>query len=114
MKYVFFFLLIGLIISGCFAKHKVEEKSASVGVVDSIYHLKVTGDELEGWGYQIYYREKMLIDQKIIPAIAGYNRFATKQEARRVGELILLKLSRGKSDFPSITISELDSLNIKH
>lgn len=64
-----------------------------------------------GWGYQIRQNSKVLIDQPTIPAISGSRGFATKQQAKQVGELVVLKIKNGQSP-PTLSFHELDSLGV--
>jgi hypothetical protein len=64
-----------------------------------------------GWGYDIYLEEKLVIHQPHIPAIAGRKGFKTKEQANSVAELAVLKIKNGIMP-PTITHHELDSLGI--
>ena len=67
----------------------------------------------KGWGYDIYKDNKLYIHQEIIPAIEGRKSFASKDEAIRLGELVVSKIKQGKGGgLPQITIEEIDSLKI--
>jgi hypothetical protein len=65
-----------------------------------------------GWGYEIYKKNKLFIKQETIPAAEGYKVFVNEHEAALVAALVVQKIEKGKTDFPSITIKELDSLHI--
>ncbi|WP_342155396.1 DUF4907 domain-containing protein [Joostella sp. CR20] len=65
----------------------------------------------DGYGYEIYYKEKLLIKQKYIPAIATQKSFKTKQDAQKVALLVAQKIK--KKQKPVVQITELDSLNIQ-
>ena len=107
-KYSYFIFL-----SACLLSLDCKAQSSSPENVNSKFSFKVTGSKSEGWGYQIYKGEKIIIDQTIIPAISGRNRFATKEDAAKVGELVWKKISKNRG-FPSVTVFELDSLKIKY
>lgn len=64
-----------------------------------------------GWGYDIYLDEKLVIHQPHIPAMAGRKGFKTKEQANSVAELAVLKIKNGIMP-PTITLQELDSLGI--
>lgn len=67
----------------------------------------------KGWGYDIYKDNKLYIHQEIIPAIEGRKSFASKDEAMRLGELVISKIKKGKGGgLPQVTIQEIDSLKI--
>ena len=63
-----------------------------------------------GWGYELYSSEKVIIHQEIIPVIEGENPFLSRKDARKTGKLALRKMNKGK--LPVITEKDLDSLKI--
>ena len=63
------------------------------------------------WGYQIFYKDRPLIYQPEIPAVSGHHPFSSKEEAMRVGRLVMRKLQTGAS--PAVSVRELDSMNIR-
>jgi hypothetical protein len=63
-----------------------------------------------GWGYELYCRDKVIIHQEIIPVIEGKNPFLSRKDARKTGKLALQKWSKG--GIPVITRQDLDSLKI--
>lgn len=67
---------------------------------------------INGWGYKIKYIGKEIIIQENIPALNKQISFKTKKEAKRIGNLVLLKLIKSPAVFPDISIKELDSLKI--
>ena len=64
-----------------------------------------------GWGYDIYVKNKLFITQDIIPSIAGNKAFKTEIDAKKIGELMVLKMKQNQT--PNITEQELDSCNIQ-
>ena len=67
----------------------------------------------QGWGYEIYKKDKRFIHQEIIPAIEGRKTFVSKEEAERVGELVITKMKDGKGGgLPQVTVADIDSLKI--
>ncbi len=64
-----------------------------------------------GWGYEIYVGKKILITQRVIPAIAGTKQFVSEEQANKVAELVISKLKQ-KHARPTLTIHDLDSLGI--
>lgn len=104
-----------LIIFGCAPQNSVDENSPlefdTVFSADSLkLHLE-TYQLSDGWGYKISVDGQKLINQKVIPAINGNNRFKTSQDAYKVGYLVIKKLANG-STLPSVTVSELINLGI--
>jgi hypothetical protein len=64
-----------------------------------------------GWGYLIKQKSRIIIDQPTIPAVQGVQGFSSKQNAQRVGELVVSKIYAGHFP-PSLTLRELDSLGV--
>lgn len=62
----------------------------------------------DGWGYDIFIRNKLFIHQPFMPSVSGEISFPDKRAARRVGRFIVRKLQKNQS--PGITPEELDSL----
>jgi hypothetical protein len=65
-----------------------------------------------GWGYNIKFKNKILIHQEYIPAIAGHYTFKSEIEAKKVAYLVINKMERKK--LPTICRQELDSLGISY
>ena len=64
-----------------------------------------------GWGFDIIINDKKFISQNQIPAIDGIQPFKTEKDAINVGLLMKFKIENNNMP-PSISIKELDSLNI--
>ena len=64
----------------------------------------------DGYGYQILEGDKILIQQEVIPAVAGKQSFRTVKDAQFVADVVLYKLLKG--DSPMLTVQELDELDI--
>jgi hypothetical protein len=64
-----------------------------------------------GWGYDIYMNGKRYIHQPHIPAISGNKGFATEEDARKAGGLVVHKI-RNNIMPPTIDVDELDSLGV--
>ena len=73
--------------------------------------LEVKGNNNDGWQYVIYHYEKVLIYQKSIPVIAGSSAFISKEDAQKIGGLVLAKLR--KNELPVVRKTDLDRLNVK-
>jgi hypothetical protein len=63
----------------------------------------------KGWGYQIYVDEKLYIDQANIPAVSGVQTFKTREDALKIGNLVMNKMKNGKR---TVTIQELKDAHI--
>jgi hypothetical protein len=77
--------------------------------VDNKVNYRVIRVE-NGWGYELYNQERIVIHQEIIPVIEGNNPFLSRKDARKTGKLALQKLYKGR--IPVITRQDLDSLKI--
>ena len=64
---------------------------------------------VHGFGYDIYVDNKLFIHQTTIPAVAGNNGFATKDEAEKVARKMVEKMKNGES-LPSLSAVEVDKL----
>lgn len=65
----------------------------------------------KGWGYRIYFDQKMVIDQSHIPAINNIIGFSNKEQAQQIANLVIKKIKKGIFP-PTISIAELDSLKV--
>lgn len=67
----------------------------------------------DGWGYEVKLNGETRIRQSVIPAVPGNLPFYSEMEALQVGELVVQKMRRNEQ-LPTVTIKELDSLQIRH
>ena len=65
-----------------------------------------------GFGYNIYFKNKLVIKQPYIPAITSKKTFCTEQEAQQVGLLVCTKLFNKEN--PKIAVQDLDKINITY
>jgi hypothetical protein len=63
-----------------------------------------------GWGYNILAGEKVFISQEYIPGIPGKKGFKSADDALRVGNLVIKRIS--SNQMPMITQRDLDSLGL--
>ncbi len=61
-----------------------------------------------GYGYQIYYNKQLYIEQKFVPGVSGNETFVTPDDAKKVADYVIRKLSR-KED-PTISQSEIHKI----
>lgn len=73
------------------------------------YTLQVIEKD-SAWIYEIYNKDNLFIRQEYIPAIKGSQSFKTKEDAEKIGNLMVKKLS--KNVFPVISKQELNDNNI--
>jgi hypothetical protein len=96
-------VFLGFILFGCANKRHKESKFS--------YELIVLENNM--WGYELFEEKKRIIIQKNIPAIQGNTPFSSKKDAEKVAELMIFKLDN-RIFPPSISIAELDSMDIKY
>jgi hypothetical protein len=63
-----------------------------------------------GWGYNIIAANKVYIKQEYMPAVPGKRGFKSAEDAMRVGNLVVKKITENK--MPTITLHELDSMSL--
>ncbi|GAB3513401.1 DUF4907 domain-containing protein [Emticicia fontis] len=66
-----------------------------------------------GWGYKLYLRYKLLVNQPIIPALAGNQAFKTEKDAKKIALLAMSKVVKGQMP-PTLELKEVKKkLNLK-
>ncbi len=90
--------LVALALGGC-RQRPVPHVTSSVYTLD------------QGFGYTIKVNGKPYINQQYIPALPGQLRFCDSTDARNVCNLVVKKITGGKTPF--ITPEELKKLKIK-
>tara|TARA_R110000796_G_C14570566_1_gene435713 strand:- start:11914 stop:12192 length:279 start_codon:yes stop_codon:yes gene_type:complete len=65
-----------------------------------------------GWSYEVFEGDKILVRQEIIPGVSGKQYFKTKQDAKKIGLLVLAKIRN--HEHPIITLTELEENNINY
>lgn len=73
----------------------------------SIEIIEVNG----GYGYQISHNNHITIFQPFIPAISGKKPFMEKEDAKKVGKLVMRRMKTGENY--TITRHDLENLGIK-
>ncbi|UCJ05549.1 DUF4907 domain-containing protein [Chitinophaga pendula] len=63
-----------------------------------------------GWGYRVYVNDRRFINQDQVPALSGKHVFANRDEAMRVGNLVVEKIRH--QELPYVTIAELQALQV--
>ena len=66
----------------------------------SIEIIEVNG----GYGYQISYNNHITIFQPFIPAISGKKPFMEKEDAKKVGKLVMRRMKTGENDLENLGI----------
>lgn len=72
----------------------------------------ILGDMYTGYTYQIFISGKLFIDQTVMPAVGGLQKFKNAEQAEAVAKLVVVRFRKAKP--PSITINDLDSLGISY
>jgi len=102
--YIVFAIAVLVFIFSKFSKNSNIAKQGKVELKVKTYQTPI------GWGYDITANDTSLIHQDIIPGIQGKKGFATKEDAEKIGNLVLEKITNKK--LPSVTLQELDSFKI--
>ncbi|SHM10779.1 protein of unknown function [Chitinophaga jiangningensis] len=66
----------------------------------------------QGWGYKVNVDGKTFIYQNVVPGIAGNHVFRSKEDALRVGQLMVAKLT--SHQIPAVTAAEIQQLHISY
>lgn len=97
IAFAYYFLIVILIVLNI--KFKPNEK----------YEVEVY-EVNNGYGYSIKDENKIVIKQDFIPAISGKKAFCNAKDARKVAEVVKLKIVEGKT--PTIVLNDLKNLNL--
>jgi len=65
------------------------------------------------FGYDIFLNGKLYIHQPNIPAVSGNAGFQTEENARKIAELVIVKIKHNIIP-PTVIVNELDSLGVKY
>jgi hypothetical protein len=94
--YAFFLFAVALF---AFKRLQTQKNKAPVNATVKTFHTAI------GWGYDVYRNNSLFIHQEYMPAIEGRKGFASEEEAKRIGELVTVKMKN--TDFPVVTIEEI-------
>ena len=67
-----------------------------------------TYPQVKGWGYRIYLRYKLIINQPNIPAISGNLPFSNEADAKKIALLASAKIAQGQMP-PTLSIEEIQN-----
>lgn len=81
--------------------------------MDSSFEIRVYSGATRGFGYAIYQGGRKVIDQPYIPAVQHIETFRSPEEAEHTAQLVNSKLQAHQFP-PSVTIHELDSMQIHY
>lgn len=85
----------------------VLSKTVFSGTPYSLGIIEIEG----GYGYQVSHNNHIAIFQPFIPAISGKKPFMEKEDAKKVGQLVIDRMKAGENY--TITRQDLESLGIK-
>ncbi|WP_178984082.1 DUF4907 domain-containing protein [Winogradskyella helgolandensis] len=76
----------------------------TITVKETPYALQVIEQD-SSWIYEVYNNDSLFIRQEYIPAVKGRQGFTSKEDAEKIGNLVIRKLSENK--MPVISMTEL-------
>lgn len=80
-------------------------------VLSSEWSYKVISISENNWGYQIFQKGTMIINQTSIPSIQGIDGFDSEEKAERTAKHILNKVENGTFP-PTVNKEELEKLGV--
>ncbi len=101
-------LLFLSVIVACNNKQATDKKNSEN---HSITYTLIELDK--GWGYKIFMDGNILIEQRIVPSVEGYNTFNTINDAETIAIFVVQKLEMNVYP-PTVTKIEMDSLNVSY
>ncbi len=111
-------IVICLFVTTIFARaqtpgeNTTQNRNVPIGkVMDSDFSFITIPSINNTWGYDIFNGEKRIIHQKNIPGMPGNNGFKSRNGAKKVAELVIIKLKNGEMP-PSVTKEELVNLKV--
>ncbi len=99
------FMVLLAVVAWRFANHAEPKQEDMLSVVAEPFQVH------DGWGYKVLVGGKTYIYQDAIPGLPGNKPFTSKDDALRVGNMVVTKLTSHK--IPSINEADLKSLQIK-
>lgn len=113
MKALVFLFCYGSIVLATLEQHpkQLQSEKHDYGILyrynDSLQYE--TYMQYNGWGYRIYLRYKLRINQPNIPALSGNIPFKNEADARAVARLMSSKIAQGQMP-PTLSIEEIQNL----
>jgi len=84
-------------------------KTEEIELATAEYALQIKQKD-SFWIYEIYTNDELFIRQEYIPAVKGKQVFKTEEDAKKIGKLVVSKLSQNL--FPVISQKDLNSHHI--
>lgn len=72
---------------------------------------KIINTAGNGYGYDIYRKQQLLIHQPAIPCVKGNKGFLKKEDAGKVALVVIAKIRKGIMP-PALTVQELEGLHV--
>jgi hypothetical protein len=94
-----------------FVIYPFKEKKPKQDKVDQEISITTYPSEHGGFGYNIFVDEVCLIHQPHIPAIRSTVGFSSHENAKKVANLVVVKISQGQMP-PAVTLADLRELQI--
>ena len=107
IKYALLISLIGFASCGLTAQTPAVEKTEEAQAKTEVKLFETD----KGWGYDIFVDGKKYIHQTNVPSVSGTAGFESKEDAEKVGNLVVGKVNRNEMP-PSVTPEELKELGI--
>ena len=118
-NWVYFLFAIALLV---FVISKIKQNKQSTEIKPAAIEQKKDSVFVElktiktgfGWGYEIYKNKQLFIRQEYIPALEGRIGFVNEEQAKKIGNWVIQRMTQGRMQLPAITPKEIDSLGITH
>ncbi len=78
------------------------------------FYRKRTGVYVEtvrqgnGWGYKIYVKGQLVVNQYVMPAVKDSRPFPCEEAARRTGDTVVARVGRG--EMPTVSLAEVNRI----
>jgi len=91
---------------------QVKVTHAAATAKNNNYRYTITGNEQNGYGYDVFEGTKVFIRQPNIPGLPGHKGFTTKNDGEKTASLVIRILSNNIMP-PTVSRHELENLKIK-
>jgi len=113
IKYNYKIILLGTIVLFGLALCVLTVSTENNSDYESPYALHVLEQD-SIWIYEVYNKESLFIRQEYIPAVKGKQGFKTKEDAEKIGSLVIRKLSENKMPVISMTDLYANAINFEN
>ncbi|REG87417.1 DUF4907 domain-containing protein [Winogradskyella sediminis] len=112
IKYNYKIVLLGITVLFGLALYVLTVNTENNSVNESPFALHITKQD-STWIYEVYNKESLFIRQVYIPAVKGKQGFKTKEDAEKIGNLVIRKLSENKMPVISMTDLYTNAINFE-